>query len=207
MKALIELHYLPSLEYFCCLLQHDGIILERHEHFTKQTYRSRSYILGGNNVQMLNIPVAKGKSKTPVKDLRTDTRQPWKKQHWKSIRSAYGNAPFFEFYAPELEQMFQKQTDFLIDFTYPLLTLCLKWLGTDIMLDWSEMYENEPKSSVIDLRSVIEPKSGFENRAFYTPVSYMQVFGKNFVPNLSIVDLLSCEGPNALSVLKSSAGV
>ena len=206
MAALIELHYLPSLEYFCCLMTHERVILEGHEHFLKQTYRNRCYILGANQVQMLNIPVVKGRSKTIIRDLQTDNRQSWQRQHWRSLNSAYGNAPFFEYFAPELERQICRPVRFLVDYTYPLLTLCLNWLGLKhIVLEWSMMYENEENTAYSDLRSVIDAKSDFRNRSLYEPVTYPQVFGKNFVPNLSIVDLLFCEGPNAPLILKSSS--
>ncbi|MEJ2003764.1 MAG: WbqC family protein [Cyclobacteriaceae bacterium] len=207
MTALIEVHYLPSLEYFCSLMSFAHVKLEAHEHFIKQTYRNRCYIRGANNIQMLNIPVEKGRSKTPIRDLKTDNRQSWRKHHWRSLKSAYGNAPFFEFFEPHLQQHFKKEVVFLVDFTYPLLTLCLDWLGISTTLSWTDMYENQPDRDVLDLRSVINAKSDYSERSFYTPVPYPQVFGKNFAPNLSIVDLLSCEGPNAVSILKRSAVV
>jgi len=207
MAALIEVHYLPSLEYFCCLMSRGKIRLEAHEHFVKQTYRNRCYIRGANNVQMLNIPVVKGRSKTSIRDLQTDNRQPWQKLHWRSLKSAYGNAPFFVFYEPQLQKHFSRNVKYLVDFTYPLLTLCLEWIGIQPDMSWTTMYEKTPSSTISDLRSVISAKTHYSERPFYEPVSYPQVFGKNFVPNLSIVDLLSCEGPNAASVLKRSARV
>ena len=207
MTALIELHYLPSLEYFCCLLPYKQIRLEGCEHFIKQTYRSRCYIQGANNVQMLNIPVVRGRSKTLIRDLQTDNRQPWMKLHWRSLKSAYGNAPFFEFYEPRLHKHFSRQEKFLVDFTLPLLTLCLEWLNIQPDIVWTDMYEKEPSEGISDLRSVISAKSHYSERTFYQPEPYPQVFGKNFAPNLSIVDLLSCEGPNAASVLRRCARV
>ena len=207
MTALIELHYLPSLEYFCCLLPYEQIKLEGHEHFIKQTFRNRCYIQGANNVQMLNIPVVRGRSKTLMKDLKTDNRQTWRQQHRRSLKSAYGNAPFFEFYEPQLHRHYSKEAKFLVDFTLPLLTLCLEWVNIQPDIVWTGMYEKNPSEAISDLRSVISAKTHYTERPFYQPEPYPQVFGKNFAPNLSIVDLLSCEGPNAASVLRRSAGV
>jgi hypothetical protein len=69
------------------------------------------------------------------------------------------------------------------------------------------MYEKHPNRSYEDLRSEIDPKTDYTLRTNYQAVPYPQVFGKNFDANLSIIDLLSCEGPNALSVLRRSATV
>lgn len=207
MALLIEVHYLPCIEYFCLLLGHDQIILEQHEHFTKQSYRNRCSIRGANQILDLRIPIQKGKSKTTIKDLKVDDSQPWKKLHWRSLQSAYGKAPFFEHYAPALQQIYQRPSKFLIEYTLPMLTLCLNWLQIDFPVGLTETYDQQPKEGIIDGRNQIFPKELYSNRPFYQPKPYPQVFGKDFADNLSIIDLIACEGPNARSVLNSSRRV
>lgn len=204
MEALVEAHYLPCIEYFCMLLDKDKIWLEQYEHFNKQTYRNRCYIRGANRVQDLRIPVRKGKSKTLIRDLTVDPDQAWQKNHWRSIVSAYGKAPFFEHYADELERVFRQKDRFLMDYTLPLLTLCLQWLEMPVDIELTSTYVHPGESSIPDLRNQILPKEVYAGRPFYQPVAYPQVFGKDFAENLSIIDLIACEGPNARSVLNSS---
>lgn len=202
--ALIDLHYLPSLEYFACLKQFDQIVIEKEEHFVKQTYRNRCHILGANAIDRLSIPVIGGNKKIKVKDIVIDHEQKWLHVHWRSISSAYGRAPFYEFYVDFFETVFLKREKFLFDFNFQLMTLCLKFLGMDPIIKFSETFEMSPEKNIIDLRSVIHPKKRFELNNFYQPVVYQQVFGKAFVANLSIIDLLFCEGPNAgASIAKS----
>ena len=203
MKLLIEVHYLPSLEYFCCFLKHSHVCLEQFEHFTKQTYRNRCYIRGANRIQDLRIPVKKGKSKTLIRDLQVDTSH-WQQQHWRSMVSAYGNAPFFAHYAPAIEHILLKKNKFLFDYTLPLLTHCLKWLDIQIPVEQTDDYVTYAEKDVLDARNMISPKKMYSSRPFYSPVSYPQVFGKDFAENLSILDLIACEGPNARMVLEGS---
>ena len=77
-------------------------------------------------------------------------------------------------------------------------------IGVNKKIIFSQKYEKKYPSAVRDLRSTIHPK--VENNAldFYTPQAYTQVFGNQFVKNLSIIDLIFCEGPNAINILKKS---
>lgn len=203
--ALIDLQYLPSIEYFTVLLKYDKIILDKEEHFIKQTYRNRCEILTANKVDKLSIPVIGGRKKIKVKDIEIDHDQKWQKDHWRAIQSAYGRAPFYEYFVHYFEPLFQKQEKYLFDFNLELLTLCLKLLQTKINFETTDKYYKAPENDhTDDLRSIVSPKRGYKSNSLYSPVSYPQVFGKNFVANLSIIDLLFCEGPNAKTIVTKS---
>lgn len=203
--ALIDLQYLPSLEYFTALLRYEKIIFEMEENFVKQTYRNRCHILTANKVDKLSVPVIGGNKKIKIKDLKIDYSQKWQKDHWRAIKSAYGRAPFFEFFSEYFQPFFFLEEKFLTDFNLGLLTTCLKLLQTDINFSMSTFYQKEPEGDQIDdLRSVVHPKKDYMKNSLYSPVPYPQVFGKNFVANMSIIDLLFCEGPNAKMVVTKS---
>lgn len=202
--VITESHYLPSIEFFVNMVGRDILRIEHHEHFQKQTYRNRCYILGANKVQQLSIPIIKGNSKTIIKDLKIDNSQNWNNEHWRSIISAYGKAPFFEYFSSYFEPIFKKPSTFLVDFNHTLLTVCRDLLGMTFNIETTLDYEFEQPNEVLDLRSVLSPKTSYAKRSFYEPNQYIQVFGKDFVPNLSIIDLLMNEGPNALNIVTNS---
>lgn len=203
--AIIDLQYLPSIEYFIALQSYDHIILEKYEHFVKQTYRNRCYIRAANKVDTLTVPVTGGNKKIPICDVQIDYGQRWLKHHWRAITSAYGRAPFFEYFIPEFEKIFFKRERFLFEFNLKLLTLCLKILQVEISFSFSNRYQTpEELHNTTNLRSFVHPKSHYSKNNLYQPYWYPQVFGKDFVPNLSIVDLLFCEGPNAQFVVTKS---
>lgn len=203
-SILIETQYLPSIEFFCCIHPYDEIVIEDFEHFQKQTYRNRCYILGANNVLTLTVPVIKGNSKTLINKLEIDYSHPWHKEHWRSIQSAYGKAPFFEYYEPYFKKVYTSPPKYLAEFNFTLLTICLKLLQWKTKVSKTTEYQNLPKNGTIDARSVIIPKVDFKERSYFKPFEYMQVFGKDFVANLSIIDLLMNEGPNARNIVTNS---
>ncbi len=204
MTALIELHFLPSLEYFCALQKFDHIILEKHEHYTKQSYRNRCYINTSQGVRVLTVPVAEKHGKTFVKDVRIDYSTNWQNNHWRTLLSAYKNAPFFEHYEDSLYRHIYKNHQFLYELNLSLLSFCLTSLKSGLIISESVAYTKTPEQSVVDLRSVIQAKKAYSTRSFYKADAYHQVFGNMFVPNLSLIDLLFCEGPNAGSLIRTS---
>lgn len=203
-SVVVDLHYLPSLEYFTCLLNFEQVFIEREEHFQKQSFRNRCYIRGANKVQKLSIPVKKGSQKTKIKDVQIDNQQKWQNEHWRSIHSAYGKAPFFEYFKDQFESVFSKSNICLFDLNYELLTLCLNILQVSVNISFTSEYVKNYDSGFYDARSTIHPKKNYKTNSFYQPFPYYQIFGKEFVPNLSIIDLIFCEGINSRQILFDS---
>jgi len=203
MEILTEIQYLPPVSYFVRLGAFEGLILEGQEHYQKQSYRNRCYILGANKVTELNIPVRKTGQKMLIRDAEIDYNQKWLPVHWRTISSAYGKAPFFEYYEELFRQIFFKKHKFLFDLNMELLQLVLK------LIDWkkgvriSECYidpENIEADYVFDGRNKVHPKFQ-EQEEEIRLARYTQLFGKDFVENLSIIDLLFCEGPESSQIL------
>lgn len=204
-KIIIEPHFLGSLEYFVLLSHFDHVIWEIEEHFIKQTYRNRCYLLGPNGVQLISIPVKYG-NRTPFSQVTIDYRQKWPGEFKRSVSSAYGKAPYFDYIFPELEKIIDQRFSNLLQLNKSLMTFCLKMLQTDIRLEFSRSFEKKPENVLLDARNMISSKISFEERDIYKPISYVQNFGSEFVPNLSILDLLMCEGIHSTEVIKQSIG-
>ena len=202
--ARIDLHYLPSLEYFCALHSFEDIQLERHEYYVKQSFRNRCYITTSQGIQLLIVPLRDKHGKIPVQEVKIDHQQKWQNNHWRTLESAYRNAPYFEFYSDEIKKILYKGHKYLFDLNCELLSFCLKSVGFKVNLSFTHSYEMPAPNFVSDFRSQISPKKPFANRSFYHPIPYQQVFGNEFVPNLSILDLLFCEGPHSIRIIQSS---
>jgi len=206
-KALIESHYLPSLEYFCALIPFDEISVEASEHFAKQSFRSRCYVNTAQGVKMLTVPLVERHGKMLTKDVMVEQGNKWRNTHWRTIESAYRKAPYFDYYFEELKEILYKGHKRLLELNLDLMSFCLRHIGFQKKISETLAYDAEIEDGVIDLRSLISSKKPFEERHFYRTQRYYQVFGSEFVPNLSVVDLLFCAGPRASEILRASSSI
>ena len=193
-RLVIELHYFPGVYWFALAAKSNELILEAHEHYTKQTFRNRCYILAANKIDRLSVPVVNGKKDDPVTAVRIDYRQKWQNQHWRAIASAYGKAPFFEFYEDIFKQLIYSNEEFLFSLNKKIAMACLQMLQLPVKTRHSDSYLNKYGAGFTDKRDKILP-----NRAngTVTAIAYPQLFSEKFVPGLSILDLLFNEGSNA----------
>lgn len=203
MNCLIELHYLPSIAWFAATQSYGTIVLEKHEHFIKQTYRSRCRIVTSQGVQELTVPLTGKHGKTIIKDIQLDHSQKWVNNHWRSIVSAYNNAPFFEYYSDALRAALYKEHKFLYDLNLELLTICRGWLKLTNTITETLSYQKTPQTGTADLRNLVNAKKPADCEKFFKPVPYTQVFGHTFAENMSVIDLIFCEGPNARQLITS----
>jgi hypothetical protein len=202
--------YFPNLEYMAILVANhtadQAVWLEAEEYYVKQTYRNRAYILGPHQIEMLTVPVIGGTKKVKIKELKIENGRQWQKQHWRGLQTGYGKSPFWEHYAPMLNKHFTKQYNFLWDLNCEVLSTCLELLGVAGGTTYKETstYKKQTKPACLDLRGQFRPNIPTAERELYFPVPYLQVFGSTFVENLSVLDLLFCEGPHASSLLRQS---
>ncbi len=177
------------------------MIWELEDNFVKQTYRNRTYIYGANGKLLLNIPVTYSqKNRQKYKDVTIFNSERWQLQHWKSLESAYRTSPFFEFYEDELKPLFFEDTELLLDFNLKCFEVICDCLQLDVSISKTSTFEKEVNDTS-DLRHLVNAK----NETQQNFEGYTQVFGDKhgFIPNLSILDLLFNEGPNALNYLES----
>lgn len=201
MVLLTEIQYNPPISYFRQVLKADSLMLEKHENYTKQSYRNRCHILTAQGMQPLSVPVVRGnsKDKTIITDIEIDYSQKWDKVHWRAIQAAYGRAPYFEFYSDYIKEIYDRQPKYLFDLNVDLLKLYLKFLKVNKPLNFTDSYQEDTPEHVLDLRNKIHPKIITDNLHVKT---YTQVFGKQFVSELSIIDLLFTQGPESLSYIQ-----
>jgi len=198
--AVLPLFYLPPVEYFSELtIYNPDFVIEKHEHFPKQTYRNRANICSPDGLLTLVVPVVKGsKMHTPVKDVKISYDFDWQRLHWMSLQGCYRRSAYFEYYEDEFAIFFDIKEKFLFDLNEKMLHLLLNLLKIKAAIKFTHSYEKE-YPGVNDLRYRINPKKASE----YPQKQYYQVFEERqgFLKNLSIVDLLFNQGPQSINYL------
>lgn len=198
-----DLPYFPNLEFFAAIIHADELIFFPEDRYQRQSYFNRTQIRLANKVETLSVPIVGRRPRIPCKDILIDYSQDWKKIHLRGIQSAYGKAPFYEFYFPYFEKIFEDQSTSLWDMNLNILTICLKLLGSTVKIRIEDQHKNLELCS--DIRGKLKPSRHFSQRNLYEPQSYFQLFGLDFESNLSILDLLFCEGTSAKSIILKSA--
>ena len=199
--TLLSTAYLPPVEYFALLLTEDSAI-EREERYQKQSYRNRTVIMNGNGPLNLIIPTVHDGRMGIVKDVRIEYVTPWQRAHWRSIESAYNNTPYYLYYKDALKPFYEQKFEFLYDFNLQLIQTLLKLMRIDKNVASTTLFT---PYTTDDPRLQIHPKlARQENYPYRLKTPYYQVFEDKFgfIPNLSVIDLLFNEGPQASAYLR-----
>ncbi|WP_108423536.1 WbqC family protein [Flagellimonas amoyensis] len=204
MKILLHPTYFPNVASFAAMVQND-VVWEAKDNFQKQTYRNRCYICTDKGKHMLNIPikhVGGDEGRQKYADVEMDNSYPWKKQHWRTLETAYRTSPFFEFYEDEIRPLYEGTDVSLFEFNLKTIEVVVNCLGVEMPTAKTEKFQVDP-TELIDTRFLAEAKR--EGKIHLEP--YPQVFDDRhgFIPDLSILDLLFNEGTNALTYLKNQS--
>ena len=196
--AIIKTEYLPPISTFWAILNSDSLLLEIKENYQKKSTRNRATIQGVNKIEVLSVPLKRGKnSKMPIEEVQISYDDNWPGKHLHSIRSAYGNSPYFEFYFESLEALIRSEYNSLVELNTALLDFLLDSLAIDTKIEHTEAFNATYSDDDCDLRFIAYNDP---NISGYKPKKYNQVFEEKhgFVPNLSILDLLMCKGPESI---------
>lgn len=201
-RIAVDLHYFPNLEFFAAIAEADELIFFPEETYLRQSFFNRTQIRLANKVGTLSVPIQGRRPRISQNIIKIDNGQNWANIHLRGIQSAYGKAPFYEYYFPYFEQVFRKNLESLWELNWEMLTICLKLLGMPVRMRVQDNGQEEDWTH--DIRGQLKPSVPFSERDHYRAVPYFQLFGLDFDPNLSVLDLLFCEGPASKSIVLKS---
>ncbi|MDR1865501.1 MAG: WbqC family protein [Bacteroidales bacterium] len=206
-KILLSTAYFAPVQYYSKLLTGQPVIMEKHEHYNKQSYRNRCTICTANGLLDLVVPVVRSvQPKIRIGEVSIAYDTPWQKLHFKAIESAYRRSPFYEYYIDSLTPFFTGHYRLLYEFNILIMRTVCHLLDMPFRIAESEAY-TKGTGHCIDLRNSIHPKN---HRRLpdpdFVPVRYTQVFSDRFGfhPNLSILDMLFNMGADSVEVIRRS---
>ena len=194
MKALLSSTYFGPIQWYQKLNRYDNILIEQHDSFIKQTFRNRCLIATPNGQQALSVPTKPQEGKDGYTSTAISSHGNWRHVHWNALKSAYGESPFFEYYADDIKPFFEKDWQYLYDFNMDICRCLCSLLDITPHISLTDHYitqEEAKESGMDDFRDVIRPKHPLPDPDF-SPRKYYQVYGQRhgFLPNMSILDLL-----------------
>ena len=216
--ALLQTTYFGPIQWYQKLYRYDRGLIEQYDSYQKQTYRNRCLIATANGVQALTVPVEhyvqcsmffatphSQRENVQCKDLRISDHNQWRRVHWNALQSAYSESPFFDYYADDLHPFFERKYNFLIDFNEAIRQKICELIDIQPSVEYTSEYISaiSPQTSdITDYRNVIHAKHPQPDDTFEAK-RYWQVFQHKhgFLPNLSILDLLFCMGPESVFYL------
>ncbi len=217
--------YLPWLGLFHKIALAETFVFFNQVQYVPKDFIQRNKIKMPNGPVWLTVPVLdKGYREKRISQMEINNSVQWRRKHWGSIATSYRKAPYFDTYAPFLEDVYRKEWKYLADLNEHLLKWLLETLGlktrflkasdfefrgakSDLVLDMckqlgADVYVfgalGRDYARVEDFESA-GIKAVFQN---YKHPTYPQLYG-DFVPNLSVIDLLFNCGPRSLEIIMS----
>ena len=174
--------------------------LEACENYQKQSYRNRCYILAGDGVQMLQVPVVH-RADMGIRSVLVDYSTPWVVRTGRALDAAYQTSAWYDYYREEVLDLLQQKPETLWELNLSLLQWLLRRFGIRCELTPTTTF-SLPGTVADDYRERIHPKrpdTVLQDMGLGKP--YYQVFRDRmggFTPGLSCLDLLFNEGPDSL---------
>ena len=225
-KPLVAIHqpqYMPWLGYFDKMDRADIFVFLDDVQFKKNEWQNRNRVKTSQGWQWLTVPVIH-KFPQLICETEINRKVNWRRKHLNSLKANYSRAPFFEKYLDELAPIFAAPWARLGELNIAVVRKLAQLLGigTQLLVS-SEMGEfpDDPDGRIIavvdslgsdrylagggghnymDMKQYERAGVDVSFQEYRHPV-FRQLFGE-FIPNLSVLDLLFNEGPKSLSIIK-----
>ena len=189
--------YFGSTEYWSAIRQGgDNVVIDLGENYVKRSERNRTRIMTSGGVMQLSVQLCHAnRPRQAITSMQVDYSKRWQHQHLVAIESAYRSSPYYDYYADRFTPLFEREWERLVELNMATLEAVCKTLKIKTPRI-SETYITASEGD-LDLR---DKKRG----STLCAEPYIQVFDDRlpFAPNLSIFDLLMCEGPEAINYLR-----
>ncbi len=218
--------YIPWLGLFHKIALSDSFVSFDQVQYQPKDWNNRNQIKTLQGPIWLTVPVLrKGYLDKSISDIGINNTVPWAKKHWKSLTVAYAKAPYFKRYASFLEDIYSRHWESLVELNETMLKGFLDILGITVPVrsasKWN--FKGEKSGLVLDMCQQLGATDyifGALGRGYadldafiaagvrphfqdYKHPIYPQLHGE-FLPHMSILDLLFNCGDESRSILLSS---
>ncbi len=222
--ALMQPYIFPYIGYFQLLNAVDKFVIYDDVNYIKGGWINRNNILINKQANLFTISLQKPSPYKLINEIEISTIRKWKHKFLRTIEIAYKKAPFYEPVYALIASVINSDSTHITEMTRDSILAVAKYLGIDTeIVPSSTIYQNQHlsgKERVLDIckkekASVyINPIGGtklyqkdwFKEQQIdlyfikTLPLEYQQFKG-DFVPHLSIIDVLMFNSPAAVQDL------
>jgi hypothetical protein len=223
--AIHQPQFMPWLGYFDKIVKSDIFVFLDTVQFKKNEFQNRNKIKTAQGWMWLTVPVVY-KYPEHIDEVCINNRIDWRKRHMRTLEINYQKAPYSGDLFPNLKEFYAGNSGSLSEVNRESVLMLLKILGVhkEIKIA-SELgdFPEEPSerlaaiceslgadtylsgaggSDYLDLKPFNEKGIRVEFQNFKHPV-YPQLYG-DFIPNLSLLDLLFNCGPDSFNTLEGT---
>ena len=140
--------FLPWLGYLDKIAKSDVFVVMDDLQYERENFQNRNRVRLAGGAHWLTVPLLRGSRQDRICDKRIDNtglggRHHWQHRVWKTLEHNYRRAPHWATYAPDLERVFARRWDFLLELDLHILELARAWFGITVPI---------VRSSSLDLR-------------------------------------------------------
>ncbi|SMO92729.1 WbqC family protein [Gracilimonas mengyeensis] len=214
--ALLQPQFAPNLYDLAAMLKADLVVWNDLEQWHRKGRTHRAAIKGDNGQQWINIPVKTEDRKKPIREVRIEQNEEWIEPFWNALHHSYSEATWYDFFADELEADISKFSEFklLSELNTWFFGRLMKYLefGVDYKLA-SQLPDFDPNPDVFTQQVGADVLYQEHDSRHYQWRSdeaieaqpkhpeYSQL-GNDFIPELSLFDLLFNEGKESFRVFE-----
>lgn len=220
--------YIPWLGYFDKIAKSDCFVFLDQVQYKPREFQNRNKIHTKNGWIWLSVPVlSKGLGRQRICDVSIDNEFSWQKKHLKSLRVSYAKSKFFSDYLAFFEEVYTRKWERLVDLNVHIINYILKQLtiskpiyfesqlniannSTDRIIEICKKLKADTYLSGIGGKEYLQGdkfiKTGIKliYHDFIHPKYHQQFISddNDFMPYMSMLDLLFNEGPRNREILK-----
>lgn len=219
--------YLPNIGFFKKIQASDIFVYFDDAQYAIRSWDNRNKIRNGDKSTWLTVPVLHPYNKK-LNEVEISYTKNWINDHVNLIEASYSKAPFFNDYWKEIKLILEKKWSKLIELNICLIEHFISILGfTTQRIKSSELMTTQKHSErLLEICMKLDAttyRSGIMGREYLDETIFKKnqinvvyenfqhpmynQFGTNFLPNMSIIDLLFNEGSNSKKIILESKDI
>lgn len=180
--------YFMSANQLSYSIQNKDLIVAGKTPYNKMYRLNRCVLASAQGPLILTVPLLHGRNQRALlNQIKLDDRSKWRREHINSIRTVYGKAPFFLYYADSIFEIINREEAYLLTYNVTIINRIFDLIHYPGRVSIAE--EELP---------TVRDKANLSNQ-----IRYHQIFESKtgFISDCSILDVLFNYGPESLNIL------